>query len=212
MCVSDRIEATNGKKFVTFDPRTLQYTDPTTRSVGTTAAARAPASAPTASSFGERSPTSSLPLARSVADPATLLDADAQSLLAPARRRFRRASSRFRRRWPPALRLRIPSTAARRHHVARPSRRYARHLTARTLTTYVGYTKDGALNFTPLSAPTASGDTRPHARRTGTLDNFVGPGRRVFRARARARCTTGRIRTPRFPAHQSFSALPTQPA
>src|SRR6185436_12824863 len=68
--------------FVTFDPRTLQYTDPTTRSLGTT-------SGGARTSFGadgeliRRALTYNvaIDLARSLADPATLLDADAQSLL-----------------------------------------------------------------------------------------------------------------------------------
>ncbi len=171
--------------FVTFDPRTLQYTDPTTRSLGTT-------SGGARTSFGadgeliRRALTYNvaIDLARSVADPATLLDADAQSLLRAGASpdsvaRIIALSSPMglplSGRGVPSNRLHDGITWLGRLDDTRDT------LTARTLTTYVGYTKDGALNFTPLAAPTASGERT--SRTLGaqlTLDNFVGPGRRVL--------------------------------
>src|SRR6185295_6987899 len=171
--------------FVTFDPRTLQYTDPTTRSLGTT-------SGGARTSFGadgeliRRALTYNvaIDLARSVADPATLLDADAQSLLRAGASpdsvaRIIALSSPMglplSGRGVPSNRLHDGITWLGRLDDTRDT------LTARTLTTYVGYTKDGALNFTPLAAPTASGERT--SRTFGvqlTLDNFVGPGRRVL--------------------------------
>jgi hypothetical protein len=171
--------------FVTFDPRTLQYTDPTTRSLGTT-------SGGARTSFGadgeliRRALTYNvaIDLARSVADPATLLDADAQSLLRAGASpdsvaRIIALSSPMglplSGRGVPSNRMHDGITWLGRLDDTRDT------LTARTLTTYVGYTKDGALNFTPLAAPTASGERT--SRTIGaqlTLDNFVGPGRRVL--------------------------------
>ncbi len=171
--------------FVTFDPRALQYTDPTTRSLGTTSGgARA--------SFGadgeliRRALTYNvaIDLARSIADPATLLDADAQSLLRAGASpdsvaRIIALSS------PMGLSLSGRGVPSNRQHdgITWLGRLDDTRdtLSPRTLTTYVGYTKDGALNFTPLAAPSASGE---HTVRTLgaqlTLDNFVGPGRRIL--------------------------------
>lgn len=171
--------------FVTFDPRSLQYTDPTTRSLGTTSGgARA--------SFGadgeliRRALTYNVAvdLARSVADPATLLDADAEALLRAGASpdsvaRIIALSS------PMGLSLSGRGVPSNRQHdgITWLGRLDDTRdtLTARTLTTYVGYTKDGALNFAPLAAPSASGE---HTARTLgaqlTVDNFVGPGRRVL--------------------------------
>ena len=171
--------------FVTFDPRALQYTDPTTRSLGTT-------SGGARTSFGadgeliRRALTYnvSVDLARSVADPATLLDADAQALLRAGASpdsvaRIIALSSpmgiSLSGRGVPSNRLHDGVTWLGRLDDTRDT------LAGRTLTTYIGYTKDGALNFTPLSAPSASGERT--SRTLGaqlTLDNFVGPGRRVL--------------------------------
>jgi len=171
--------------YITFDPRALQYTDPTTRALGTTSGgARA--------SFGadgeliRRALTYNvaIDLARSTSDPATLLDADAQALL-----RAGASPDSVARIIALSAPMGVPLSGA-----GIPSNRQHNGitwlgrlddtrdtLTPRTLTTYVGYTKDGALNFTPLAAPSASGD---HTVRTLgaqlTLDNFVGPGRRVL--------------------------------
>ena len=171
--------------FITFDPRSLQYTDPTTRSLGTTSGgARA--------SFGadgeliRRALTYNvaIDLARSIADPATLLDANAQSLLRAGASpdsvaRIIALSS------PVGLPLTGNSIPSNREHdgITWLGRLDDTRdtLNAKTLTTYVGYTKDGALNFNPLVAPSASGE---HTVRTLgaqlTLDNFVGPGQRVL--------------------------------
>ncbi len=175
-------ERQNG--FVTFDPRSLQYSDPTTRSLGTT-------SGGVRASFGadgeliRRALTYNVAIdvARSTADAATLIDADAEALL--------RAGAS------PDSVARIIALSTPLGLVSGPSIPNNRQhtgvtwlgrlddtrdtLTGRTLTTYVGYTKDGALNFTPLVAPSASGERT--SRTLGaqlTLDNFVGPGRRIL--------------------------------
>ncbi len=170
--------------YVTFDPRSLQYTDPTTRSLGTTSGgARA--------SFGadgeliRRALTYNVAIdvARSTADPATLLDADAQSLLRAGASPD--SVARIIALSTPLGLVSGPAIPSNRQHNAitwlgrlddtRDS------LTGRTLTTYIGYTTDGALNFTPLAAPSASGERT--SRTLGaqlTLDNFVGPGQRVL--------------------------------
>jgi len=171
--------------FVTFDPRSLQYTDPTTRSLGTTSGgARA--------SFGadgeliRRALTYNVAVdvARSIADPATLLDADAQSLI-----RAGASPDSVARIIALTTPIGLPLTASsiprnREHDGVTWLGRLddtRDTLNARTLTTYISYTKDGALNFTPLAAPSASGE---HTVRTLgaqlTLDNFVGPGQRVL--------------------------------
>jgi hypothetical protein len=52
-------------------------------------------------------------------------------------------------------------------------------LNSRTLTTYAGYTRDGAIAFAPLSAPSVGGERR--SRTLGTqlqLGTYFGPGRR----------------------------------
>jgi hypothetical protein len=171
--------------FITFDPRSLQYTDPTTRTLGTTSGgARA--------SFGadgeliRRALTYNVAVdfARSIADPATLLDADAASLLRAGASpdsvaRLIALST------PMGVALSGPAIPSNRQHdgVTWLGRFDDTRdtLNSRTLTTYVGYTKDGALNFTPLAAPSASGQ---HTVQTLgaqlTLDDFVGPGQRVL--------------------------------
>ncbi|MEP6508299.1 MAG: carboxypeptidase-like regulatory domain-containing protein, partial [Gemmatimonadales bacterium] len=54
-------------------------------------------------------------------------------------------------------------------------------LKTRALTSYLGYTKDGALGFSPLSAPSSAGQRTE--RTVGgqlTLGSYVGPGRRIL--------------------------------
>src|SRR5207247_1811599 len=54
-------------------------------------------------------------------------------------------------------------------------------LQTRALTTYVGFTKDGALGFGPLTAPSASGERRERTLGAQlTFGDYVGPGRRVL--------------------------------
>jgi hypothetical protein len=171
--------------FITFDPRSLQYTDPTTRSLGTTSGgARASFGADGELIRQALTYNVAVDLARSIADPATLLDADAQALLRAGASpdsiaRIVALSS------PIGLPLTGNSIPSNREHdgITWLGRLDDTRdtLNARTLTTYIGYTKDGALNFTPLAAPSASGE---HVVRTLgaqlTLDNFVGPGQRVL--------------------------------
>src|SRR4029079_271194 len=54
-------------------------------------------------------------------------------------------------------------------------------LSTRALSSYVGFTKDGALGFGPLSAPSAAGERRERTLGAQvTLGSYVGPGRRVL--------------------------------
>jgi len=175
-------ERQNG--FVTFDPRSLQYTDPTTRSLGNT-------SGGVRASFGadgeliRRAVTYNvaIDLARSTADAATLLDADAEALLRAGASPD--SVARIIALSTPLGLLTGSSIPSNRQHTGvtwlgrlddtRDT------LNARTLTTYAGYTKDGALNFTPLVAPSASGERT--TRTLGAqliLDDFLGPGRRIL--------------------------------
>src|SRR4051812_13337764 len=51
----------------------------------------------------------------------------------------------------------------------------------RALTTYLGYTTDGALGFSALAAPSTAGERRERTIGTQlTLGMFVGPDRRVL--------------------------------
>jgi hypothetical protein len=171
--------------FVTFDPPALQFTDATTRALGTT-------SGGVRASFGadgeliRRALTYNVAVdvARSSSDPETILDADADALL-----RAGASPDSVARIVALASPLGIPLSGT-----SVPSNR--RHdgitwlgrlddtrdtLATRALTTYVGYTTDGALGFSALAAPSASGER--HERTLGaqlTLGNYVGAGRRVL--------------------------------
>jgi hypothetical protein len=54
-------------------------------------------------------------------------------------------------------------------------------LKTRALTTYVGWTREGGIGFSPLSAPSASGQKRDRTLAAQlTLGDYVGPGKRVL--------------------------------
>jgi len=54
-------------------------------------------------------------------------------------------------------------------------------LSTRALTTFLGVTHDGALNFGPLTAPSAAGERRERTMGAQiTLGSYVGPGRRTL--------------------------------
>lgn len=123
-------------------------------------------------------------VARNVSDPATLLSADADALLragvAPdsVARLIAIAT-------PLGLSLEgrgVPSN--RRHDAITWLGRFddtRDTLQTRALTTYLGWTHDGGLGFTPLAAPSTSGQQRDRTLGTQlTLGDYVGPGRRVL--------------------------------
>jgi hypothetical protein len=171
--------------FLTLDPQALQFADATTRALGLP-------SGGVRGSFGadgeliRRALTYNVAMdvARSASDPATLLNADADALLragvAPdsVARLIAIAS-------PLGLTLAGPGLPSNRQHdaIAWLGRLDDTRdtLQTRALSTYAGFTRDGALGFGPLSAPSASGERRERTLGAQlTLGSYVGPGRRVL--------------------------------
>ncbi len=202
--------------FLTLDPSALQLTD----AVGRSSARAAPAVRGSVGADGElirRALTYNVALdvARSTSDPATLLDADAATLL--------RAGV-------------SPDSVARLGAVTRPfgispgagvpgaQRRDAvtwlgrlddtrDSLNRRTLTTYAGLATQGAIGFGPLAAPSAAGERDDRAFGIQLADARP---RRAGAARAHgdaasARAGRGRraIRIARSPARRCSCARPT---
>lgn len=171
--------------FLTFDPPSLQFTDATARALGAT-------SGGVRGSFGadgeliRRALTYNVAVdvARSSSDPETLLDADADALL-----RAGASPDSVARIVALASPLGLPLSGT----SVPPNRRHdgvtwlgrlddtRDTLATRALTTYVGYTADGALGFSALAAPSASGERKQRTLGAQlTLGNYVGPGDRVL--------------------------------
>jgi hypothetical protein len=171
--------------FVTLDARQLQFSDPTTRSLGSTPAGYR-------ASFGADGElirkaltyNVSADLARNQSNPTTLISAEADALLLAGvspdsvGRLIALAGPR-------GIGLSGDGIPSDREHQAvtflgriddtRDT------LKTRALTSYLGYTRDGALGFNPLSAPSSSGER--HERTLGaqiTLGDYVGKGRRIL--------------------------------
>jgi hypothetical protein len=180
---SRTVQRRNG--FITLDSRQLQFPDPFTRAIGST-------SAGFRGSFGADGEiirkaltyNFAVDVARNSSDPQTLLNADADALL--------RAGV-------------APDSVARLLALANPlglglsssgipgNRRQTGltwlgrlddtrdTLQTRALTSYIGYTRDGALGFGPLAAPSAAGERREQTLGAQlTLGRYVGPGRRIL--------------------------------
>lgn len=171
--------------FVTLDPPVLQFTDATTRSLGAT-------SGGVRTSFGADGElirkvltyNVALDLARSTSEPVTLLDADADALL-----RSGVSPDSVARLVALAGPMGLPLSG---NNV--PSNRLHDGITwlgrlddtrdtmqTRALTTYAGFTSDGALGFSALAAPSSAGER--HERTLGTqltFGTFVGPDRMVL--------------------------------
>ena len=171
--------------FVTLDPQRFQFADATSRALGLP-------SGGIRASFGADGElikqamtyNVALDVARSASDPATILSADADALLragvAPdsVARLIAIAN-------PLGLALTGPGLPANRQHdaVAWLGRIDDTRdtLSTRALSSYVGFTKDGALGFGPLTAPSAAGERQERTLGAQlTLGNYVGPGRRVL--------------------------------
>ena len=171
--------------FLTLDPQALQFTDPIGRSLG----ARSGGVRGSVGANGEMIRQAAtynvaVDIGRSTSDPATLLDADADALLragvAPdSVARLVAVAG------PLGLAAGPRSVPGNRQHdaVSFLSRLDDTRdtLATRALTTYAGYTHDGALGFGPLSAPSASGERKEQTYGAQlTLGNYVGEGRRTL--------------------------------
>ena len=171
--------------FLTFDPRSLQFTDAAGRSNGATSGgARGSVGADGELIRGALTYNVALDFGRSLSDPATLLDADAEALLNAGV-----APDSVARLIAFATPLGIPLASP-----GIPSNRAHNSLTwlgrlddtrdtlsTRAFTTYAGFTRDGALGFGPLAAPSAASERRERTLGTQlTLGAYVGPGRRTL--------------------------------
>ncbi len=180
---SRNVQRRNG--FVTIDAKALQFSDPFTRALGTTTAGFR-------GSFGadgelvRRALTYNVAIdyGRNASDPATLVSADADALLRAGvspdsvARLVALAN-------PIGVSLTGPGIPLNRQHQSfawlgrlddtRDT------LSTRALTSYLGYTKDGALGFGPLAAPSAGGERIERTMGAQlTLGMYVGEGRRVL--------------------------------
>src|SRR5215471_12931806 len=174
----------NRRGFLTFDPPAWQFTDPTAKSLGATSGGFR-GSVGFDGEMIRRAATYnvSLDVQRNTSDPATLLDADASALL-----RSGVAPDSVARIVALASPLGLVSGANvptdRRHDGITWLGRFddtRDTLATRALTTYVGFTRDGALGFNATAAPSAAGERTDRALGLQlTLGNFVGPGHRVL--------------------------------
>jgi hypothetical protein len=171
--------------FLTLDPPSLQFTDAAGRSLG----ARSGGFRGSVGADGElirRALTYNVALdvARSASEPATLLEMDPNALASAGVSRDSVARL-IALAGPLGLPLSGTGVPAQRSHNAvswlgrlddtRDT------LSTRALTTFVGVTRDGALNFGPLTAPSAAGERRE--RTIGgqlTFGAYVGTGRRTL--------------------------------
>jgi carboxypeptidase family protein len=173
------------RAFLTFDPRSLQFTDAAGRSLGATSGGiRGSLGADGELIRGALTYNVALDFDRSLSEPSTLLNADADALLnagvAPdsVARLIAFAA-------PLGIPLASPSVPTNRQHngVAWLGRLDDTRdtLSTRALTTFVGFTRDGALGFGPLSAPSAASERRERTLGAQlTLGAYVGPGRRTL--------------------------------
>jgi hypothetical protein len=171
--------------FLTLDPPALQFTDAAGRSLG----ARSGGFRASLGADGElvRSALTynvALDLARSASDPATLLAMDPNALASAGLSRDSVARL-IAIAGPLGLPLSGAGVPGERSHEAlswlgrlddtRDT------MSTRALTTFVGVTRDGALNFGPLTAPSAAGERRERTLGAQlTLGAYVGEGRRTL--------------------------------
>jgi hypothetical protein len=174
----------NRNAFLTLDPRQLQYADATARSLGAqSGGARGSFGADGEMIRSAATYNMAIDLARNTSDPATLLDADAAALLragvAPdSVARLVAVAG------PLGLAGAIGLPANRQHDALSWLGRFddtRDTLSTRALTTYAGYTRDGALGFGPTSSPSTSGERREKTFGGQlTVGTFVGEGRRIL--------------------------------
>ncbi|MDP9203291.1 MAG: carboxypeptidase-like regulatory domain-containing protein [Gemmatimonadota bacterium] len=171
--------------FLTFDPRYLQFTDATGRSLGVTSGgARGSVGADGELIRGAMTYNVALDLGRSLSEPSTLLTADANALLNAGV-----APDSVARLIALATPLGVPLVASgvptnRTHNTVAWLGRLddtRDTLSTRALTSYLGVTRDGALGFGPLTAPSAASERRERTLGAQlTLGSYVGPGRRTL--------------------------------
>ncbi|MBW8771239.1 MAG: carboxypeptidase regulatory-like domain-containing protein [Gemmatimonadetes bacterium] len=171
--------------FVTFDPPSLQITDPVSRALGTTSGGfRGSVGADGELIRRALTYNVALDVSRAASSPSTLVSADADALL-----RAGVAPDSVARLIAIATPLGIPLAGR-----DVPSDRERSAITwlgrlddtrdtlqTRALTTIVGVTRDGAIGFGPLAAPAAAGERRERTLGSQlTFGAFVGPGHRVL--------------------------------
>jgi hypothetical protein len=193
--------------FVTFDPPSLQITDPVSRALGTTAGGfRGSVGADGELIRRALTYNVALDVSRAASAPRTLVSADADALL-----RAGVAPDSVARLIAIATPLGIPLAGG-----DVPSNRERSAITwlgrlddtrdtlqTRALTTIVGVTRDGAIGFGPLAAPAAAGERRDRTLGAQlTLGAFVGPGHRVL---TESRFAASAVRTEAAP----YRALPS---
>ena len=171
--------------FLTFDPRFLQFTDATGRSLGATSGgARGSVGADGEVIRGAMTYNVAVDLGQSLSVPPTLLNADAQALLSAGV-----APDSVARLIAFATPLGVPLVAAgvptnRQHDAVTWLGRLddtRDTLNTRALTSYAGFTRDGALGFGPLSAPSVASEKRERTLGAQlTLGSYVGAGRRTL--------------------------------
>src|SRR6185437_12475965 len=173
------------RAYLTLDPRFLQFTDNTGRALGLpSGGARGSLGADGELIRGALTYNVALDFCRSLSDPSTLLSADAGALLNAGvspdsvARLIAFAT-------PLGIPLASPTVPTNRQHntIAWLGRLDDTRdtLSTRALTTYAGFTRDGALGFGPLSAPSAGSERRQRTLGTQlTLGSYVGPGRRTL--------------------------------
>jgi hypothetical protein len=171
--------------FLTLDPRFLQFTDATGRSLGAASGgARGSAGADGEIIRGAMTYNVALDLGRSLSNPSTLLNADPQALLSAGV-----APDSVARLLAFAAPLGVPLVASgvptnRQHDAVTWLGRLddtRDTLNTRALTSYAGFTRDGALGFGPLSAPSAASERRERTLGAQlTLGSYVGAGRRTL--------------------------------
>jgi len=193
--------------FITFDPPSLQFTDPVSRALGTTSGGfRGSVGADGELIRRALTYNVALDVSRAASAPSTLVSADADALL-----RAGVAPDSVARLIAIATPLGIPLAGG-----DVPSDRERSAVTwlgrlddtrdtlqTRALTTLVGVTRDGAIGFGPLAAPAAAGERRERTLGSQlTFGAFVGPGHRVL---TESRVAASAVRTEVAP----YRALPS---
>ncbi len=192
--------------FLTLDPRSIQFTDATGRSLGAASGgARGSVGADGEIIRGATTYNVALDLGRSLSDPSTLLNADPQALLSAgaAPDSVARLLAFAAPLGVPLVVLGVPTN--RQHDAVTWLGRLddtRDTLSTRALTGYAGFTRDGALGFGPLSAPSAGSEKRERTLGAQlTLGSYIGAGRRTLNE---TRIALSRVRTEVAP----YQALP----